>query len=153
NGVTLGNTISGAGQLGQIGTGTTTITAANSYSGGTVLNAGTLAVANANALGTGTLREQGTAKLLGTITETLTNRLVPVSPASTFTIAAAHGTALTLDGSAGWTLDFGVALAFGALGQDGVVVWHTPAGSSGAPGAIVVQAGTLKAGDSGFSSL
>src|SRR5262249_35476721 len=65
NAVTLGNTISGVGQLGQIGAGTTTLTAANSYSGGTVLDAGTLAIGNAGALGTGTLRDQGNAQLLG----------------------------------------------------------------------------------------
>ena len=43
------------GSLTKDGTGTVTLTAANTYSGGTILNAGTLAISNSAALGTGTL--------------------------------------------------------------------------------------------------
>jgi outer membrane autotransporter protein len=45
--VTFGGTISGAGALTQIGSGTTVLTANNSYTGGTVVTAGTLAIGNA----------------------------------------------------------------------------------------------------------
>ncbi|PSL78982.1 autotransporter outer membrane beta-barrel domain-containing protein, partial [Variovorax sp. WS11] len=49
NALTLGDTISGAGGLSQTGTGTTVLTADNSYLGGTRLNAGVLSVSsNAN---------------------------------------------------------------------------------------------------------
>ena len=43
------------GSLTKDGTGPVTLTAANTYSGGTILNAGTLAISNSAALGTGTL--------------------------------------------------------------------------------------------------
>jgi len=42
---TFGGTISGSGGFAQVGTGTTILTAVNSYSGGTAINAGVLAVA------------------------------------------------------------------------------------------------------------
>ena len=44
------------GSLTKDGTGTVTLTTANTYSGGTILNAGTLAISNSAALGTGTLK-------------------------------------------------------------------------------------------------
>lgn len=47
--------ISGTGSLGKSGAGTLTLTAANSYSGGTVVTGGTLIAGIANAFGTGTL--------------------------------------------------------------------------------------------------
>ncbi|MFK0386310.1 phosphatase PAP2 family protein [Agrobacterium sp. NPDC090273] len=49
------NDISGAGRLVKSGSGALTLSGNNSYSGGTVLNEGTLVAASANALGTGTL--------------------------------------------------------------------------------------------------
>lgn len=55
------NDISGSGGLTKKGTGTLTLTGDNSYSGGTLLQAGTLEARSASALGTGDLRvEQGT---------------------------------------------------------------------------------------------
>ena len=52
---TFAGTISGAGTVAQTGTGNTTLTAANSYGGGTTLSAGTITVGNNTALGSGTL--------------------------------------------------------------------------------------------------
>ena len=49
NAITLANAISGAGALKQIGTGVTSINAANTYTGGTILSAGTLAIGKAGA--------------------------------------------------------------------------------------------------------
>ena len=91
NAVTLTNAISGAGTLEQFGTGVTSINAANSYTGGTTISAGTLAIGNGGALGTGTVSMTG-GELLGTATETLTNGL---TFSGSSTIAAAHGTTLT----------------------------------------------------------
>lgn len=51
NAYTLGSVISGTGSLIQAGTGTTTLTAANSYSGGTVVNAGVLQATTESQLG------------------------------------------------------------------------------------------------------
>src|SRR5262249_40223712 len=155
NALTLANPISGSGVLEQRGAGTTTINTVNTYSGGTSIEQGTLAVGNAGALGSGTVTGgfDGSGKLLGTATETLTNPFRTSSSGSSvqFTVAAARGTTLTLDGSAGWSLDSGIPLDFGAAGQDGTVVWFTPAGSSGNAQAINVDAGTLKAGDANLS--
>jgi autotransporter-associated beta strand protein len=49
----LGQTITGSGTLNQAGSGTTTLTAANTYSGGTTVAGGTLLPANSGALGSG----------------------------------------------------------------------------------------------------
>src|SRR5262249_36320871 len=135
NAVTLGNPISGTGLVTQIGTGTTTLKTVNTYSGGTLIERGTLAVGNASALGTGAITGgfQSDAELLGTVTETLTNTFRTFSSGANlqFTVAAAHGTTLTLNGSAGWSLDSAMSLDFGATGHDGTVVWVTPGGSAG----------------------
>ncbi|MEA2898361.1 MAG: fibronectin-binding autotransporter adhesin, partial [Bradyrhizobium sp.] len=51
NTVTFGGTISGSGAFQQLGTGTTTLTADNNYSGGTTIGAGTLQLGNGGATG------------------------------------------------------------------------------------------------------
>lgn len=53
--LSVGATISGSGALQQIGTGTTTLTAANSYTGGTSVTAGTLRLSGVGSIGTGGL--------------------------------------------------------------------------------------------------
>ena len=53
--LTNSGVISGAGALTKAGAGTTVLSSSNSYSGGTTLNAGTLALSNSYALGTGML--------------------------------------------------------------------------------------------------
>ncbi len=57
NNVTFANAIgnNGTGSLTKSGTGTLTLNGANTYSGGTVINGGTLAAGSANALGSGAL--------------------------------------------------------------------------------------------------
>lgn len=55
----FGGVISGTGSLQQDGSGTTTLSGANTYSGGTILNAGTLTVNNAQALGLGNVVVNG----------------------------------------------------------------------------------------------
>ncbi|MEM1080091.1 MAG: autotransporter-associated beta strand repeat-containing protein [Pseudomonadota bacterium] len=56
-----GRVISGTGRVTQIGDGVVTLTQANSYSGGTFIEAGTLTVGNASALGTGLVLIDGAA--------------------------------------------------------------------------------------------
>ena len=53
--LTVGYAISGTGTVVKDGAGTLTLNAANSYAGGTTLNAGTLALGNGAAAGTGTI--------------------------------------------------------------------------------------------------
>src|SRR5262249_37213329 len=52
-------TISGPGQVQQIGAGTTILTANNSYTGGTIISAGTLQVTNNNSVGAGAVTLDG----------------------------------------------------------------------------------------------
>jgi autotransporter-associated beta strand protein len=57
------NAISGAGELRQLGAGTTTISRSNSFSGGTTISNGMLYITVADALGTGSLNLTGTGTL------------------------------------------------------------------------------------------
>ncbi len=57
--VTFGNTISGTGTVRQAGTGTLTLSASNSYTGGTTISAGMLGLANNSAIGSGAVTITG----------------------------------------------------------------------------------------------
>jgi autotransporter-associated beta strand protein len=121
NALTLANAISGAGALRQVGMGVTSINSANTYTGGTTISAGTLAFGNGAALGTGTVTESG-GELLATANETLGNAL---TLSGTSTIAAAHGTTLN-ENSSSMNIAASSTLNFGAPGEDGTILWHTP---------------------------
>jgi fibronectin-binding autotransporter adhesin len=72
NGFGLGNAISGTGSLVQIGSGTTFLSGSNSFTGGTVINAGTLlATANNRLADTGAVTVDGGAYDLGGFSETV----------------------------------------------------------------------------------
>jgi FG-GAP-like repeat len=118
--------------------------------GSVIVTGGVLAFGNGAALGTGTVTESG-GELLATANETLTNGL---DFSGTSTIAAAHGTTLNEDSSF-YGIGANSTLNFGALGDDGTILWHTNGGSSiSVPNpAIDVQAGTLKGADSLFPFL
>jgi autotransporter-associated beta strand protein len=146
NAITLTNAISGAGSLRQVGTGITSINTANTYSGGTTISAGTLAIGNAGALGTGTVSVTG-GELLATANETLTNNL---QFSGSSTIAAAHGRTLN-ENASDIVINGSSTLNFGALGQDGVVIWHTSGSTITTPFTFNVVAGTLKAADNGLN--
>jgi fibronectin-binding autotransporter adhesin len=74
---TLSGTVSGVGALRKSGTGTLTLTAANTYSGGSTLSAGSLLVGNNAAFGTGTATLQGgTLSSDGGTARTLANAMV-----------------------------------------------------------------------------
>ena len=117
--VTLAGLISGSGALQQIGTGTTTLTAANTYTGPTTVSAGTLTIsatgsitsnvtnnATFNNAGTvtGSLTNIGTANNTGTITGGLTNT-------GTFNAAGVVNGAIANDA--------GMFMVTGALTSDG----------------------------------
>ena len=114
----------------------------------TEINGGVVTLGAAGALGGGGALEISGGELIATVSETLTN---PLSMSGGFTIAAAPGTTLNLDGSAAWSLSGGATVNFGAPGVTGVVVWHTPSGSSIGTGVTVnVRGGVLRAGDGRF---
>lgn len=72
--LTVANVVSGSGSLGQSGAGTLRLTATNSYTGGTQVNSGTLALAGLYALGSGTVSfGGGTLQVAsGTLTQNIT---------------------------------------------------------------------------------
>ena len=87
--------------------------------GSVALAGGVLAFGNGGALGAGQVSVSG-GELLGTANETLANG---ISLSGTPTTAAAHGTALTETGFV--NIAGNSTLNFGALGQDGVVIWNS----------------------------
>jgi fibronectin-binding autotransporter adhesin len=147
NAITLTNAISGGGVLWQTGSGVTSINTANTYTGGTKISAGTVAIGNGGALGTGTLSQSG-GELLATTNETLTNALF----LSGATFAAAHGKTL-IEKASSFSVLGNSTLNFGAPGQDGTVIWAATGGNISSPlPAINVEAGTLKGGNNQFGS-
>src|SRR6516225_4392019 len=130
----FGGVISGTGTFAQIGPGTTILTAANTYSGGTAINGGALAVAadaNLGAASGGLAFGGGTLQFLSGFT---TNRAVTLNAAGGSFDTNGNNAALggPISGAGGLT-----KLGSGAL---------TLLGSSSYTGATAVNAGTLRAG-------
>ena len=120
--------------------GVVVLNAANSIGIGDELDGGEIEVGATGALGTAEFTLDG-GELLGRANATLSNML---AMSGVFAIAAAHGTTLTLNSSAGWSAAAGTQIEFGTPGQDGVVVWGAP-GTTAGPAAVTVTAGTLRA--------
>jgi fibronectin-binding autotransporter adhesin len=117
--------------LTKTGTGTLTLDAANGYSGGTTVSAGTLAIGNSNALGTGTVLLGG-----GTTLQAAANGL-------------SVGNAISLGGSAtidtqsnGLTLTNAI-LGIGGLTKTGTGTLTLDNANAAYTGATTVAAGTL----------
>ena len=157
---TYAGTMSGTGKLRKIGTGTLTLSSANSYSGGTLVDAGTLTTDTTGALGTGpasiasgaTLQFGGKAdsgKLAIANAGTLSLQDTASAASATVTNAAGGqvridlttaGTSIGSLGGAGDVVLGTKALTTGALGTD-----NTISGAiTGTTGSLVkVGAGTL----------
>jgi probable HAF family extracellular repeat protein/autotransporter-associated beta strand protein len=93
--VNLAGAVSGSGNLADANTGTVTLSAGNSYSGGTTLTAGTLQLSGNNALGTGTFTIKGGTVEVGSASLALANAL---TIAGNFTVAGSGS--LTFSGAA-----------------------------------------------------
>jgi autotransporter-associated beta strand protein len=101
--------------LTKIGSGTLTLTANNTYSGGTVINSGTVSVANDVSLGGGPVNAAPFGTLLYTAT-TATSRMFPLTGG---TVTAATGAVVTFNGSqvSGGFLSGPGTFATGAVGS------------------------------------
>jgi len=128
------NLASSGGTLTKLGTGTLTLGAANSYSGGTTLTAGTLRIGHASALGSGPLSFTGNAILQAG---------VAANPPNAVTIAA--GVTGTLDTNGNNTTLSGAITGAGALTKTGAGTLNLSGGgsSNNLTGSINVNAGTL----------
>ena len=140
SGATLTNSgvISGSGALSTIDTGTLTLTGANTYSGGTTLKAGALAISNNAAFGTGTV----TFASNSTVTA-LTNLTV----SNNYNIAS--GATGTFDVVAGATLtNSGVIAGSGALTKIDAGTLNL-SGTNSFTGGVTLNAGTILIGATG----
>ncbi|MDQ0586660.1 autotransporter outer membrane beta-barrel domain-containing protein [Variovorax paradoxus] len=141
NALTLSGTISGTGSLVKEGAGTTTLTAANSYGGGTALKQGRLNVGDSLALGTGALAmDDGTT--LGFVADglNLANAIVLTGANDPIIDTGAFSETLSGNISGG---GFVTKLGSGTLTLSGVNSYT---------GATDVAEGTLKAGATGTFS-
>jgi fibronectin-binding autotransporter adhesin len=141
--------IGGTGSIVQNGTGTLTLNAANTYSGGTTLNTGTLIIGNAAAAGTGTIAQSNSSSLLkfdttGTITNAMSVHNVLATQSTTLSGA------ITVN-NATWDIDTGDTLTIsGAVSGNGGVTKTgggtlTLNGTNTYNGSTIVNAGTLNA--------
>ena len=141
--------ISGTGSIVQNGAGSLTLNAANTYSGGTTLNTGTIVIGNANAAGNGTITQANGASLLkfdttGTITNAMSVYNVLASQSATLS-----GT-ITVN-NATWDIETGDTLTISGVvsGNGGVTKIGNGtlilSGSNSYNGTTVINAGTLNA--------
>ena len=137
---TFSGVVSGTGSLSQIGSGTTVLTAANTYEGGTLLAAGTLIAGDNSALGSGALtvaaNPAGTTLDNTPAATSLANAIV-LSPSANLTVAGSNP--LTLAGAISGD---------GALTKDGASTLILSADNS-YTGGTTINTGTLQVGNGG----
>jgi autotransporter-associated beta strand protein len=141
--------ISGTGSLIQNGSGNLTLNAANTYSGGTTLNTGTLVIGHAGAAGSGNITQANATSLLkfdtvGTITNAMLVHNVLATQSATLSGAI-------MVSNATWDIDTGDTLTIsGAISGNGGVTkigngTLILSGSNSYNGSTVINAGTLNA--------
>ena len=147
---TVSSSISGSGALNKTGTGTMVLGGANTYSGGTVVNAGTLRTnANERIANTGNLTVSGGTFNLQTFSETVANiTLVSGSIAGTGT-GTLTGSAFTVQGGSVSAILAGTGAAMTKTSASTV----TLTGANTFTGATTVNGGTLIAASTSGSAL
>ncbi len=151
--ITVSQVMSGTGALNKTGTAALTLSGANTFSGGTVLTAGTLNLGNAAAAGTGTLTLNGGTITASGAARTLSN---PVTVGGNFTVGGTN--ALTFSGSANlgsatWSISAantatttlsGIVSGTGGLTKDGSGTLQLSGSSANTySGVTTVDSGTL----------
>lgn len=126
------NAIAGAGKLTKQGTGTLTLAGANAYTGGTLVQAGTLVAASANALGKGVVYVNGTGTLKIASSAAAVKAGADYTQTGTSVLEVTAGSAAPLQVTGKATLDTGSTLRvnFTSAARSGQVI-------------PVIQAGTL----------
>ncbi|MFD1490959.1 autotransporter outer membrane beta-barrel domain-containing protein, partial [Ancylobacter vacuolatus] len=138
--------ISGTGTVAQRGTGTLTLTGANSYSGGTAIGSGTLRVLAAQAMGTGGLTIERGATLRASDSFTFAGGVVLSTAVTSPTDAA-----IEVDASKTLTLS-GVISGGGDLEKTGAGTLIL-AGNNSFTGTTTITAGTLQIGNGGTTGM
>lgn len=141
--VGITTSLQGTGGFTKLGQGTLTLSGANTYTGTTSLNEGTLQINDESALGTGDRVVLSSGALRTTTDMTLSKR-VSFSSDTSSRISAATGTTLTLSGY----LDFnGNSQAhFGSAADTGIVILKPSTLAVTDSSSIWVDGGTLKSG-------
>jgi len=130
---TFSNAVSGTGGLVQAGSGTLTLTASNSYSGGTIISNGTLQLNTGAWFGSGNLTNNGV--------------LVLNSSGNSTVSAAISGTgAVTLAGSGTVTLTGNNTYSGGTTVNNGTLLMNNSTGSGTGTGAVTVASGSTLSG-------
>ncbi|HEY2178694.1 MAG TPA: hypothetical protein VGH15_08950, partial [Caulobacteraceae bacterium] len=154
NTLTVANIISGTGEVVNGGNGTTILTHANTFSGGSRIFHGSLEAASAGALGSGGLTLLAATKFMAKVDFTLPSTLDITGGA---TLAAASGMTLATSATHPWTYHLSTGtLTFGIGAFTGTVIWNTPAGfqfTGAGAFAVNIATGTLRAGDDSFFHL
>ncbi len=148
--------ISGSGSLVQNGSGTLILSSANTYTGGTVLNAGTIQIDNANALNsTGNLTFGGGALLYGSgITEDFSARFKNSGSAIVIdtngqniafasVIDSSNSGGLTKNGAGDLTISGSNTFTGDVTLNTGRLILGNDSALDGASGSIVINSGTL----------
>jgi fibronectin-binding autotransporter adhesin len=152
---TLGNLISGTGTVTQVGTGNTTLSAANTFTGNTVVAAGVLTLGNALAIQDSTLNynNQGGTLSFGTLTAaTFAGLTGSQNLALTNAAATPAAVALTIGNNNVTSVYTGTLGGLGSLLKVGTGAFNvgsgTVAGAGGAAytGTTTVEGGTLVLG-------
>ncbi|MDX8455575.1 autotransporter domain-containing protein [Mesorhizobium sp. VK9D] len=143
--VAFGGAISGRGRVNKDGAGTLTLDNANTYTGGTTINAGTLNIGHLGALGTGEVTLTGGGALNSTVSGSLTNG-VNFAPGSFATVSASTGRTLTLGGRVNMGSGGGATVHFGSATNAGTVVLDPGGGVIHRASSIAIDGGTLRLG-------
>jgi autotransporter-associated beta strand protein len=140
NALTFGGIISGPGTVTQVGSGTLTLTGANTYTGGTTISTGAIGINNPNTLGPGSILLKNSGGLLATTNLTYSNP-VSIAAGDTGSFAATAGATLTVN-----TLSELGNVVFGRPGDTGAVTLGPlgPGFAINSTSTIEVAAGTLR---------
>ncbi len=142
--ITIASPMRGIGSLTKEGSGTLTLSGANTYSGSTTIHAGVLSLASGGTLGAGSVDIGDTARLHSTDTRTLF-QTINFTAGCVGTVSAASGQTLTLAGNI--FLNAGATAVFGSAGNDGTILFSPTSFGHSASAAVRVAAGTLLAGE------